>query len=360
MSYITELLLHVNLNCTNQMIKWFYFSHKKYRRLYENLTRNSSIYESQEIKINMDEETSDYNGSLKTEDLEQTNSKTLESTYGMVNPLYENGTEHDAKGNNENSVATDKTENEDNTTQRVRTNSEQALESLHRLSDMLDREETHEPASSKLDTINPESGELTDEKEPDNSDVANFANGIEEPLSELIQAMDINKLVVASNSDDNTDDQMPATINDEAKDFNIDLVNANSAESLHISSKSNDDEPNPDYDIKQVRFSGEVLDTDDNKIEPLKEEENNRKLPRRLTNQNNESQVDDENSVNSNDTIQTVIDASSQDLLTPDTEEETDEPGWVEEEINIPNNSMNMDDNDQTEQLTKGEMSTHF
>lgn len=47
------------------------------------------------------------------------------------------------------------------------------------------------------------------------------------------------------------------------------------SESEQNENKDEEDEPNPDYDIKAVRFHSEVLDADENKLQPLrvKEEE---------------------------------------------------------------------------------------
>lgn len=49
---------------------------------------------------------------------------------------------------------------------------------------------------------------------------------------------------------------------------NENLDNANHADEEKESVTA--DEPNPDYDVKQVRFHSEVLDADENKLEPLK------------------------------------------------------------------------------------------
>ena len=312
-------------------IYYSYFSHKKYRRLYENLTRNSSIYESQEIKINLDDETSDYNGSLNTQDLEQTESKTLEASSSAVNPVYNAVHVSENDSGNISDLNQDNGE-EVNEVQRTRTNSEQALESLHRLSDMLDREDSetglHNNGNSV--TLNPESGELINpplvHETTDIPATKNFLKDADLKLSSLDQ---------------------PGGETEEQRDIN----DGNVASS----------EPNPDYDVKQVRFSTEVLDTDDNKLEPLKENEGGRKLPKRIATEENiniDNKSDEEQNafdVEYNDNKQIDLDET---VSNPD--QDTDEPGWVEEEINIPNNLVNLEDIEKKDFSVSNEASTHL
>lgn len=58
---------------------------------------------------------------------------------------------------------------------------------------------------------------------------------------------------------------------------NSDLINFDSESNKSAEegqgTTEDEDEPNPDYDVKAVRFNTEVLDTDENKLTPLKDKE---------------------------------------------------------------------------------------
>ena len=279
---------------------FIYFSHKKYRRLYENLTRNSSIYESQEIKVNMDEETSDYNGSLNTQELEGTLS---DPSVACINPLFDGN----LMSENDSGNVSDANQDADGITNRNRTDSEQALESLARLSDMLDKED----------------------REPNLEGIS--------PVSSLEPATTDAKVTTGSQDDDTVTNELTSSTPNTPSMTEQQVAENDTNVNDLIEQTQASKEPNPDYDVKQVRFNAEVLDTDDNKFEPLKENENGRKYPKRIINR-------DENKLSaiSNDEVNSEG-ADDMEAETPIIEQINDEPGWVEEEINIPSILVKID-----------------
>ena len=311
------------------------FSHKKYRRLYENLTRNSSIYESQEIKINMDDETSDYNGSLTTQDLERTEAKTSDDAIACVNPLFDNA----LVSENDSGNVSDANQDVEGITNRNRTDSEQALDSLARLSDMLDKEDSEPKLAGGESVAKSGSGEL--ELNSQSQDIDAVSNEATNDFSITTN----NKNIV---------EQLGS------QELNNDTARKYSKEQTQIDNVvSQTDEPNPDYDLKQVRFNTEVLDTDDNKFEPLKENEGGRKFPKRMI-----DRAETKFGAISNDAADEVFvdDEMIDDMRTDERslEPTSDEPGWVEEEINSPNTSVSIDDIGTTELNTDLDVSTHF
>ena len=311
----------------------------------------------------MEEETSDYNGSLKTEDLEQTNSKTLEDAFGSINPLFETNNYLDTNRESVTSVMNPAGENDENKLQRNRSDSEQAIESLSRLSDMLDREENGGSPNENSEGINPESGEIADSCKTiiGTTSVAHTSNGTADAFSGEMIEENGKEESTGLISSDNLIPIMVDGVTDENKTIDSPIKDRKEIEDAKQPQIGAEDEPNPDYDIKQVRFSGEVLDTDDNKFAPLKEEEKKRKVPKRIISQNqangqNEIEID----VNTNDSEQSDIRDFGLEKVEPHKQEETDEPGWVEEEINIPNIVMTLEDNEPNESDLNTEVSTHF
>ncbi|KAK3097162.1 hypothetical protein FSP39_006976, partial [Pinctada imbricata] len=169
---------------------------QRYNQLNDHLRRRSSLYESQEIKVKMEDETSDYDGSLNTQEVEADSSTVIVGKEGLVaafsNPIY------------------------------------------------ADDEQTNVKLSSANGT-----------NENNAVEKAEDSNDIEETLSSLDDAW-IPRIashgVVSAQFDDGHDNT------NEDKD-------------------DDDDDPPPDYNVKEVRFSAQVLDTDENKFEPLKLEE---------------------------------------------------------------------------------------
>ena len=314
----------------------------------------------------MEEETSDYNGSLKTEDLEQTNSKTLDDAFGSINPLFETNNYLDTNREGVTSVMNPAVENDENKLQRNRSDSEQAMESLSTLSDMLDREEYGGSPKENNEDINPESGEIAGSCKTiiGTTSVAHTSNGTADAFSgEMIEEHGKEEPIglISSVSEEKTDNLIPIMVVGVNKTTDSPIKDRKEIEDAKQPQIGAEDEPNPDYDIKQVRFSGEVLDTDDNKFAPLKEEEKKRKVPKRIISQNQaNAQNEIDTDVNTNDSEHSDIRDFGLEKVEPHEQEETDEPGWVEEEINIPNIVMTLEDNEPNESDLKDEVSTHF
>ena len=271
----------------------------------------------------MDDETSDYNGSLNTQELERTSS---DHAVACINPLFD----ANLVSENDSGNVSDVNQDVDGITHQNRTNSEQALESLAKLSDMLDKEDGEPKLAGDMSVLNSETvyTNLVLESEAQDSGIVSF------------KATDNNTI--------NTNSLTEELLSQEDKN---DGIISNLTEQTQTNKDiSKEDEPNPDYDVKQVRFNAEVLDTDDNKFEPLKENEEGRRLAKRLV---------DHDHTTSNDAVDNDIVDDIQ-TETRSLEQTDDEPGWVEEEINIPNTSVNIDSVGNSELNIGHEVSTYF
>lgn len=219
----------------------FVIRFERYKQLHNHLTRKSSIYESQEMKIHMDDEqTSDYNGSLNgSNDLPSLqNATTDELREGVVsafsNPAY----------------------TLDETTVKLSPAEEEAQQSLDDLANRLDAEDT---TAMPVDSYNPSEHEMEVEIKPDYGTPNNYVNV---PLSfeetTIVGHEDVSKSV-------DVPEDYPI---DDKTEADIDVAEDNENEPI-----DDKDEPNPDYDVKAVRFSMQVLDAGENKFQPLKEKE---------------------------------------------------------------------------------------
>lgn len=205
--------------------------------MYENLTNRSSIYTEQELTLNIGDETSDYTGSLTTHEFE---------TEGKcpIGPkkVYSNS-------------VTDLTKQEPTEYSRQDTSfaSEENLEQEHlkptaSTEDINEVISQFENLSSQLDDNEPKSSQAV---EYENTIYENVCLGIDNPTYENTvgrQENGTNEPDVASNGPFEKDS--------------------------HLVSGDSTKEPLPDYELKQIRFSTEVLHTDQNKLEPLKSVDN--------------------------------------------------------------------------------------
>lgn len=188
----------------------------------------------------MDDETSEYCGSFTTHDLESTESKVSDTSVSCSNPLFRPVVSENDSGNV--SVSDRNIEVDTFSVSRPRSDSEQVLESLSKLNDMLEKEVGEEGSKSGNMILNCDLVEVINRQQmPAETDVVDDFKHIEDESQSDVNAHIQKGDNVAQTNDDN---------------------HANDTK-----------EPNPDYDIKQVRFSTEVLDTDDNRFEPLKENE---------------------------------------------------------------------------------------
>ncbi|XP_061196044.1 cadherin-87A-like [Saccostrea echinata] len=217
---------------------------KKYKQLSDHLTRRSSLYESQEMKIQMtDEQTSDYNGSINgSHDLPSLhNAITGELKEGVVsaftNPVY--------PVDEETLVKLDPAE-------------EEAQQTLNDLADHLDAEDTN---ILPVDSYNPSESDIEVEIKPDYDGPNDYVNA---PLKfGENSASGYENVTNLSKSSDVAEDYP-----NDRRDTDLIKDEDNKREQ-----NEDEDEPNPDYEVKAVRFSTQVLDTDENKFEPLKEKD---------------------------------------------------------------------------------------
>ncbi|XP_062620119.1 protein dachsous-like [Saccostrea cucullata] len=216
----------------------------RYKQLNDHLTRKSSLYESQEMKIQMDDEqTSDYNGSINgSHDLTSLhNAKTGELKEGVVsaftNPAYNDAEE---------------------TTVKLDPAEEEAQQTLNDLANHLDAEDTN---IMPVDSYNPSESDVEVEIKPDYDAPNDYINA---PLKfDDNSAPGYENVTNSSKSFD-----VPEDYPNDRKDTDTIQDDDNKNEQ-----NEDKDEPNPDYEVKAVRFSTQVLDTDENKFEPLKEKD---------------------------------------------------------------------------------------
>jgi len=286
-------------------------SHKRYKQLYESLTKNSSLYESQEIKMKMDDETSDYNGSVRSQDLGSSEfPRTRALAVSAINP----GFIHDEQ------TVLNQT-NLQSPTDLANTTVKEVIESLERLSDILDQEDINEQMNDVEPSTTSDDAPLV---KPEHDDESN--DGVETSsavyanvtMNDTTDHTYVNneRFQRARNSLDMTpsDNIALKTMNDEAD------VNAEDPADGTNDDESVDVEPNPDYDVKQVRFSGEVLDADENILQPLKPDK---------------AAAADTGDIKLEETPDVEQNAD-----TKDASPEKDETGWLEEEIDSPVNTV--------------------
>lgn len=325
---------------------------EKYVRLHEALTRRSSLYESQEIKIKVDEETSDYNGSLNTNDENSNgNGNHQIEMNAFQNPVY----------------ADDETQLK-------------AVEAINEAISHLDHayqnEEEMENRNVKTDYESVDTNNVMDDPTKDYDENVNIDVNTDEQEERVIQ-QDVDEPVqdYESNQENESSSSHPPLVQNYE---NVDLLiqnedvsssyenapsfllatpqNKESGEHEYANTSGNTadeaepkgDEPQPDYNVKQVRFSGEVLDTDENKIEPLKEE--------KLKKQKKESEESDseaESSKEDGNNVPPQIFFESDDneepnFKFPSDHMHMDESDRVDEEINSPTNFLKPEISDNT------------
>lgn len=264
---------------------------KRYKQLHQHLTRQSSLYESQELKIEMpDEQTSDYNGSINGSNSLR-DSKTGDLKEGVVsaftNPAF----------------ITDETEI------KLTAAEEEAKQSLNDLANRLDAEENKVMI---VDSYNP--SESDTELDP--------INGYENTPAKIAEATpkDYENVPHTFKSMDLPEDY-PSNDQNEADSENNTIENEN---------MDDEEEPNPDYEVKAVRFSAQVLDTEENKFEPLREKEDKTDL--RKDEESGEDLDDEANNVEAGDHVNEDLEEDKEDDFGDGIENER-----TDEEILSPN-----------------------
>ncbi|CAC5404679.1 unnamed protein product [Mytilus coruscus] len=225
--------------------QWALYSIKqqKFDRLHSNLIRKSSLYESQEIKVRLDDETSDYAGSLNTQEVEisqSSNATSLDAT-AFSNPVYESMHETTMTISPSTVAATN-----------------EALESLQDLAERLNIEDKPVNVDGTLD----DHSQQTFVKSADGTEIVTSVETYDDIDMSGYSNFEINEQGNISHID------------------STNLMKFESDQSLFDQDAENgehkyeedENEPNIDYNDKQVRFSSIVLDTEDDVFKPLKEE----------------------------------------------------------------------------------------
>ncbi|WAR09121.1 FAT2-like protein [Mya arenaria] len=311
---------------------------KRYRQLFENLTKESSIYESQEIKMDLDDE------SIKTQDIipSENDSKL---GFSPINPLF----------------VEDRSTPVIETTVEVESNSgdntsvKEAFDSLDQLSDRLDEEDGDRKSDHFL--VNEP---LTDtmaqgNHETNTTDNVVYANKEMEQNDSPRSKVDLITFESDSNKSDITE-----TPDEPA-------------------GEPEDEEPNPDYEIKAVRFNTEVLDADENKLQPLVDKDSKTSPPDETDGENIESgnvnpdyentrlKVDAsdekfEEQTNEANEVSEPTEDDHNEAIEPDNIQNTEDgDGEVEiDEIQSPNNKLSEHETTFGEFYFGTEESTHF
>ncbi|XP_065927708.1 protocadherin gamma-B4 [Magallana gigas] len=276
---------------------------KRHQQLHQHLTRQSSLYESQELKIEMpDEQTSDYNGSINGSHSLR-NSTTGDLKEGVVsaftNPAF----------------ITDETEI------KLTAAEEEAEQSLN---DLTNRLEAEENKVMIVDSYNPSESDI--ELDP--------INGYENTPAKFAEATpkDYENVPHTFKSADLPEDY-PSNDQNEADSEN------NTNENM-----DDDEEPNPDYEVKAVRFSAQVLDTEENKFEPLREKEDKTDL--RKDEESGEDLDEEENNVESGDHVNEDLEEDKEDDFGDGIENER-----TDEEILSPNEVLQEEKSENEENI---------
>ncbi|XP_052243234.1 protocadherin Fat 3-like [Dreissena polymorpha] len=288
-------------------------SHKRYKKLYETLTKDSSMYESQEVNATMESES----GSASTN----------EQAVIRENLLF---------SGDDNNIASESSYNVGETRVEESTSVKEAMDSLD--------QSLYSEENERQTVVNSE--DLTDEAIESNQETPGSSDNV------IYANVKMNKTESdGSNSLGNTD----TLSNFKAQDVMI-------------------EEPNPDYDRKEVRFSAEVLDADENKMTPLKVKDETNSIGEGDDKSNIKS-VEEGEDVKNKQTIEgderesdkmhndynptkDVNEGANENLiighlLSPDTDVEVDE-------IVSPSHDINSDNNSQVDFYFASEVSTHF
>nr|XP_022301438.1 protocadherin-like wing polarity protein stan isoform X1 [Crassostrea virginica] len=285
---------------------------ERVKRLQDNLTRKSSLYESQELKIQMpDEQTSDYNGSL-------IGSQDLPSIQNSSGDLKERVV----------SAYTNSVFTADETSVNLTVAEKEAEKSLNDLTNVLDAEETKVMV---VDSYNPSESDTEFETEVKISQ--GYENVPYPPGYENVPHK--------FKSNDVPEDYPTGDPNES------EFGTANSQENKQI---EEDEEPNPDYDVKAVRFSEQVLDTEENKFEPLREKEDHAELKK--DEESGEDIDDDDDVVEDHEDEESTADVNEEvDERKDDKDDKDDDFGdgieseRTDEEILSPNETLHDENN---------------
>ncbi|XP_052089264.1 uncharacterized protein LOC127726006 [Mytilus californianus] len=225
--------------------QWALYSIKqqKFDRLHSNLIRKSSLYESQEIKVRLDDETSDYAGSLNTQEGEisqSSNATSLDAT-AFSNPVYESMHKTTMTISPSTVAATN-----------------EALESLQDLAERLNIEDKPVNVDGTLD----EHSEQTFVKSADGTQIVTSVETYDDIDMSGYSNFEINE----QGNITHIDSTNLMKFESDQSLFDQDAENGEHKYEDH------ENEPNIDYNDKQVRFSSIVLDTEDDVFKPLKEE----------------------------------------------------------------------------------------
>lgn len=208
--------------------------------------RKSSLYESQEIKVRLADETSDYAGSLNTQEVENSqnsNTASLDAT-AFSNPVYES-VHRPAMTISRSTIAA----------------TNEALESLQDLAERLNKEDK---TGNDLNELGYHS-EQTFVKEFDVPCI--------ETSVEYYEDVDMNGY---SNFELQSGKNIPKVDSTNLMKFesNTSSCKDNSENEEYVFDDTEDGtiEPSIDYNDKQVRFSSIVLDAEEDIFKPLKEE----------------------------------------------------------------------------------------
>ncbi|KAK3585730.1 hypothetical protein CHS0354_020298 [Potamilus streckersoni] len=315
------------------VIRKQYQGHQRYKRLYQNLTSHSSLYESQELKVRMEDETSDYNGSVNTQDLEISDQNKTGALTSTLNPMY--GLDSTAST----SVA-------------------EAMLSLSELSDHLNKEDNvPTPDYENVPSVSVN-------KNVPKPDYENVPSTLEDRGQTVMGELSSTEVPIASSELDNVEmvrsesptpdyDQHDASNSNEMVNTDLepnDVISEQdsetAADSFNIDSEKNNEniqeEPLPDYNKKQVRFAHQVLDPDENKMTPLKHGNEKKDGGTKETSDATSEKRKDEHSSKH---VVPPLDLSNEDNDEPKLNV-SDESGWLEEEINSPIDVMTVDDKD--------------
>ncbi|XP_069128782.1 protein dachsous-like [Argopecten irradians] len=317
-------------------VKWRqYKAQEKLLRLNESLTRRSSLYESQEIKVRMDDETSDYNDSLNTQDLEtyDNGQRPVGDLHAFENPVYKGGDTDETK---------------------VKAQAiNEALLSLNDLSDRLEEEEPKEDYDvsgsqnvSNLDQngTGNDSGRHTDDlntydtvepvKHTNSNPYENIAFEDEFPNTSGFAGLKIDGKMIKSSGEGHEEDVVI-----EDTDFAVDDVILSGADDIP------EDEPDVDYHLKQVRFANRVVNADTNIAEELKPDQS--EIEKGVNKKEHPVNGDLDND-DTDDDKAFLIKAGDNDEYENDTDFRVDRADTsirMDEEINSPIDFLKSDDN---------------
>lgn len=221
-------------------------SHKRYRQLLETLTKGSSLYESQEIKVDLEDEKADGQDKVQNKDLTAADTPSLAVT--AVNPAYTSDTVLNTA--NVSSVPNETPDYEN-------TEVKQALDQL-----TASYKQEDVTIDSKKETVSEKVDVMPGKGKHDYENTNIVYAQVE------MQHRDSNQNDGCEQNVVNENGKRADLIHFDDTDYETVTNNAGHEETVEVNDAL--EEPNPDYDIKQVRFHSEVLDADENKIEPLK------------------------------------------------------------------------------------------